>query len=76
VLLDAARRFRSPKAPLRPLTLYTMLILGYCAGLRIGEVVGLAVKDIDLNAGAIEVRDTSPPGRCWPRFRKDLKRKN
>jgi integrase/recombinase XerD len=58
LLLETARRFPSPKAPLRPLTLHTMLVLGYCAGLRIGEIVGLELKDIDLNAGTIEVRDT------------------
>ena len=58
LLLETARHFPSPKAPLRPLTLYTMVVLGYCAGLRIGEIVGLKLKDIDLNAGAIEVRDT------------------
>jgi integrase/recombinase XerD len=58
LLLETAGRFPSPKAPLRPLTLHTMLVLGYCAGLRIGEIVGLELKDIDLNAGTIEVRDT------------------
>lgn len=58
LLLETARRFPSPKAPLRPLTLYTMLVLSYCAGLRIGEIVGLKLKDIDLNAGTIEIRDT------------------
>ena len=58
LLLETARHYPSPKAPLRPLTLYTMLVLGYCAGLRIGEIVGLQLKDIDLNAGTIEVRDT------------------
>lgn len=58
LLLETARHYPSPKAPLRPLTLYTMLVLGYCAGLRIGEIVGLELKDIDLIAGTIEVRDT------------------
>jgi integrase len=58
LLLETARHFPSPKAPLRPLTLYTMVVLAYCAGLRIGEIVGLKMKDVDLNAGAIEVRDT------------------
>lgn len=58
LLLETARKFPSPKAPLRPLTLYTMFVLAYCAGLRIGEIVGLELKDIDLNAGTIEVRDT------------------
>jgi integrase/recombinase XerD len=58
LLLKTARHYPSPKAPLRPLTIYTMLVLGYCAGLRMGEIVGLELKDIDLNAGTIEVRDT------------------
>ena len=58
LLLQTARHFASPKAPLRPLTLYTMIVLAYCAGLRVGEIVGLAMKDINLTAGTIEVRDT------------------
>jgi integrase/recombinase XerD len=57
-LLETARRYPSPKAPLRPLTLYTMLLLGYCAGLRIGEIVGLELKDVDLDDATIEIRDT------------------
>jgi integrase len=57
-LLDAARRYPSPKAPLRPQTLYTMLVLGYCAGLRMGEIVGLELRDINLDDATIEVRDT------------------
>jgi integrase/recombinase XerD len=36
-LLTAARSFPSPRTPLRPLTLYTMLVLAYCVGLRVGE---------------------------------------
>jgi integrase len=31
-LLDAARRDAAPRAPLRSLTLFTMLALAYCAG--------------------------------------------
>jgi integrase len=58
LLLETALHFPSPKAPLRPPTLYTMLVLGYCAGLRIGEIVGLQLKDIDLNTKTIEVRDS------------------
>jgi integrase len=57
-LLETARHYPSPKAPLRPLTLYTMLLLGYCAGLRIGEIVGLDLKDVDLDDATIEIRDT------------------
>jgi integrase/recombinase XerD len=58
LLLETARRYPSPKAPLRPLTLYTMIVLAYCAGLRVGEIAGLEMKDVDLKAGTIEVRDT------------------
>jgi integrase/recombinase XerD len=57
-LLDAARHDPAPRAPLRSLTLYTMLVLGYCAGLRLAEIVGLTLGDVDLNADCIEVRDT------------------
>jgi integrase/recombinase XerD len=57
-LLETARRDPAPYAPLRPLALYTMLVLAYCAGLRLGEIVGLKLGDLDLAADCIEVRDT------------------
>jgi integrase/recombinase XerD len=43
---------------LRPLTVYTMLVLSYCAGLRVGELAQLTVGDIDLEEATIEVRET------------------
>lgn len=57
-LLEIARNLPSPRSPLRPLTLYIMLVLAYCAGLRIGEIVRLNVGDIDFRDETIEVRDT------------------
>lgn len=57
-LLDTARQFPSPLAPLRPLTLYTMLVLAGCAGLRLGEIVRLDLDDVDLEVGQITIRDT------------------
>jgi integrase/recombinase XerD len=57
-LLEAAQSFPSPRCPLRPQTLHTMLVLAYCSGLRIGEIVGLNVGDVDLEDRAIEVRQT------------------
>jgi site-specific recombinase XerD len=57
-LLETARRYPSPRAPLRPLTLYTMLALAYSAGLRLGEIVRLKLKDVDLLDGCIEIRET------------------
>jgi len=57
-LLKAALAFPSPKAPLRPLSLYTMGVLAYCAGLRLGEIVGLTLADVNLQDGTIEIRET------------------
>jgi len=57
-ILLTARTFPSPKAPLRPLSLYTMIVLAYCAGLRIGEVVALTVGDVDIDNDTIEIRGT------------------
>jgi len=57
-LLETARSFASPISALRPLTLYTMLVLAYCAGLRIREVVNLTLGDVNLEEGTIEIRET------------------
>ena len=57
-LLAVARSFPAPDTPIRPLMLYTMLVLAYCAGLRVGEIVRLTVGDVDLEAQTIEIRET------------------
>ena len=57
-LLETARSLPSPRSPLRPLTIYTMLALAYCAGLRLGEIVHLSIGDIHLGDATIEIRDT------------------
>jgi integrase/recombinase XerD len=57
-LLKAALAFPSPKAPLRPLSLFTMAVLAYCAGLRVGEIVALTLEDVNLQDGTIEIRET------------------
>lgn len=57
-ILHTARTFPSPKAPLRPLSLYTMVVLAVCAGLRLGELARLTLADVHLDDGTIEIRDT------------------
>lgn len=55
-LLETALNFPSPLSPLRPQTLHMMLVLAYCAGLRLGEIVRLNVGDFDVDNGTIEIR--------------------
>ena len=57
-LLRTALELPSPLAPYRPETVYTMLVLAYCAGLRLGEISRLTLGDIDLREGAVEIRNT------------------
>jgi integrase len=57
-ILQAALAYPSPKAPWRPIWLFTMLILAYCAGLRGGEVARLKLGDINPREGTIEIRET------------------
>lgn len=57
-LLETALSFPSTRSALRPRILHTMLVLAYCAGLRIGELVRLNVDDVDLEGRAIEIRGT------------------
>jgi integrase/recombinase XerD len=57
-IFEAVQSFPSPRCPLRPQTLYTMLVLAYCCGLRIGEIVRLNVGDVDLENQVIEIRET------------------
>ena len=56
--LQAALAYPSPKAPWRPMWLFTMLMLAYCAGLRGGEIARLKLADVDLRDGTIEIRET------------------
>lgn len=57
-VFQAALSFPSPRSPLRPQTAYTMLVLAYCAGLRLGEIVHLNLGDIDLENQIITIRET------------------
>ncbi len=57
-MLDIARSYPSPRATLRPLSIYTMLLLAYCAGLRRGELARLDIGDVNSGDGTITVRQT------------------
>lgn len=57
-ILQAALAYPSPKAPCRPMCLFTMLMLAYCAGLRGGEIVRLKLGDVDQQEGTIDIRET------------------
>lgn len=57
-LLETAKSFESSRAPLRALSLRTMILLAYCAGLRVGEVARLTLADVDLKSDVIEIRGT------------------
>ena len=57
-MLEIARSYPSPRAPLRPLSLRAMLLLAYCAGLRRSELARLDLGDVDLRSGTITIRET------------------
>jgi integrase/recombinase XerD len=57
-LLMAARGYPSPRVPLRPLTLYTSVLMAYCTGLRLGELVRLTVGDLDRAEAILTIRET------------------
>lgn len=57
-LLEIARSYPSPRAPLRPLSVHLMLLLAYCAGLRRSELARLDLADVDLRSGTITIRET------------------
>jgi integrase/recombinase XerD len=57
-ILQAALAYPSPKAPWRPIWLFTMLMLAYCVGLRGGEIVRLRLGDVDLQEETIDIRET------------------
>jgi integrase/recombinase XerD len=57
-LYQAARTFPGRDTPHRPLMVEAMLTLAYCAGLRLGEIAGLTLADVDRDDRLIEIRDT------------------
>ncbi len=57
-LLETTKSFESTKSPLRAASLHMMILLTYCAGLRIGELARLTLADVDINEKVIHIRNT------------------
>jgi integrase/recombinase XerD len=57
-LLKSARTLPSPHTPWWPGMLYTMVVLMYCAGLRIGELVRLDLADVHFEDNTVEIRES------------------
>ena len=57
-LLDAIPSYRRCRPRIEPNTLRAMLLLLYGAGLRVREVLGLSVADVDLPNALLTIRDT------------------
>ncbi|MCO5148511.1 tyrosine-type recombinase/integrase [Shinella sp.] len=50
--------YPSPRVPLQPLSMYTMLLLPIAAGFARGELARLDLGDVDLRDGTVTVRQT------------------
>jgi site-specific recombinase XerD len=57
-LLQAALELPSPRSTLRPKTFHTALLLLYATGLRIREGLRLRLRDVDLDAHTLLIRET------------------
>ena len=57
-LLKAALALPSPRSTLLPVTLYTVLLLLYATGLRVGEALRLRLRDVNLEAATILIHET------------------
>jgi integrase len=58
-LLSAARTLAPrPTDPLRPWTIALVIVLLYTAGLRIGEVARILIRDYDPGEGTLTIRET------------------
>jgi integrase/recombinase XerD len=57
-LLRAALALPGPRATLRPKLFFTVLLLLYSTGMRVGEALRLRVRDLDLEGRTFFIRET------------------
>jgi integrase/recombinase XerD len=57
-LLETTKSFETTSSPLRAASLHMMILLIYCAGLRIGEVARLTLADVNVKENIIQIRNT------------------
>ena len=57
-LLEAARSLPARRGSLHPSAVHTVLLILYGTGLRSGEALRLRLRDVDLVAGTLLIRDT------------------
>lgn len=66
-LLNTARGYDASRHPLRAAVLHCMVTLAYCAGLRVGELLGLEIGDVNVEDATVEIRDSKFfKSRCLP----------
>lgn len=68
-LLELTTRLRH--APLRPAATRTMILVLYCTGLRLGEVIRIRDADVDLDEAVFFIRESKGRSRLVP-FGRDL----
>jgi site-specific recombinase XerD len=57
-LLSATSVLKSCRNPMQPFTFRVLLLLLYSTGIRVGEALRLALRDVDLQSRVLTIRDT------------------
>lgn len=75
-LVDVAARLGSSKSPLKGDTYRLLILLMYGAALRVSEAMGLQLRDVDLQANTLLIRETKFYKTRWvpmgPRLRDEV----
>lgn len=60
-IFKAALTYQKRRSHVEPFMIYSLLLVLYGTGMRIGEVLSLTMADVDLNQGVITVKE----GKCY-----------